>query len=152
MATRRTVILPPSAPATEERIVALAPARGSGRALAFAYLRGPLRGGAGRVPVRGAQHVLAAVVADGVEPALRVERGAQVAVRHHDALLVVQGPGDHLAVERLADGGAAAAEDLLALGKRHGEVVRERARRDVLRHRHDERARLDRDVAHAREP
>ena len=40
----------------------------------------------------------------------------------------------------------------LALRERDREVVGERARGDELRHRHDERARLDRDVAHRREP
>ena len=40
----------------------------------------------------------------------------------------------------------------LALGQLEREVVREGVARDELRRRHDERARLDRDVAHRRDP
>jgi ATPase subunit of ABC transporter with duplicated ATPase domains len=51
----------------------------------------------GRDALRGQQHVLARVVADRVEEALGVQPLAQVAVRDHDALAVVERPLDHLA-------------------------------------------------------
>ena len=105
-----------------------------------------------RPPLGGApEHVRARVVPDRVEPALRVQPGAQVAVRDHDPLAVVERAGDHLAPRRLDDHRAAAAVDLLAVDLRR-EVVRERAARDELRDADHERARLDRDVAHRRLP
>src|SRR5437764_13920876 len=49
------------------------------------------------------QHVLAAVVPDRVEPALRVQAFAQVAIGDHDALLAVERARDDLAPGRLDD-------------------------------------------------
>jgi hypothetical protein len=90
-------------------------------------------------------------VADRVEPALGVKSLAQVAVGEDDSLAVVQRARDHPAPRRLDDCGAATAEDLL-VGQRHREVLRERRARHELRHGDDERAGLDRDVAHRRQP
>src|SRR4051812_48886959 len=100
---------------------------------------------------RGNQHVLAPVMPYGIEEPLRVQPHAQVAVRHDHALLAVEGAGDDAALVRLDDRSAAVPEYFLVrqLGR---EVARERRARDVLRHRDDERARLDGDVAHARQP
>src|SRR3954451_10243577 len=109
---------------------------------AWTFLSAPVLGGRVLLDSRH-ENVLAAVVADGVEPALRVQTQAEVAVGDHDPLLVVQGAGDHVAVRGLADRCPAAAEHLLALRKRDREVVRECAGRDVLRRRHHERAGLD---------
>ena len=91
-------------------------------------------------PVRRAdlaeQDVLAAVVADRVEPALRVQALAQVAVGDDDSLLVVEGP----AITSPSAGSmiaAAAPEDLLVREARP-ESPRGRRARDVLRDRDDE--------------
>ena len=98
---------------------------------------GPPAGGTARraraVARRGAtaaavaEHVLAAVVADRVEPPLGVQPDAQVAVVDEHALLAAQRPGDDPAPGRLDDHRAAAA-DHVAVGERGREVVRERAR------------------------
>ena len=98
------------------------------------------------------QDLLPAVVPDRVEPSLRVQPAAQVAVGGQDRLLVVQRARDHFARGRLDHRDAAAAEHILARRERHREVVRERVGGDELRNRHHERARLDRDVPHRGEP
>ncbi len=56
------------------------------------------------------QNVLAAVVTDDVEPALRVQADPKIALCRDDALLTVQRPGDHLAVVGLDDRGPTVAE------------------------------------------
>ena len=102
---------------------------------------------------RAREHVLAAVVPDGVEPALGVQAAAQIAVGDR------RSPPRRTAVRRSPRpevGSITAApprpNTSLSGRQRHREVVGERRGRDELRHRHDERARLDRDVAHRREP
>ncbi len=70
---------------------------------------------------------------------------AEVAVGHHDPLLVVERPGDDLARPRGDDGGAAPAEDLACRGAATGSRRGSRPL-DELRHRDHERARLDGDV------
>src|SRR5688500_13493781 len=78
-----------------------------------------------RVPVgRGREHVLAAVMADRVEPSLRVQSAAEIAGRGHHPLLAVERPGDDLAPLGVHDDGAAVSEGLLGR-ERHREVLRE---------------------------
>ena len=108
-------------------------ARALRRRAADAAPRRRARAAPARAERRREQHVLAAVVADGVEPALGVQPGAQVAVGDHDPLLVVERPRDHLARRRLDDRRAAAPVDAVALD-RHREVLRGTRARDVLRH------------------
>ena len=55
---------------------------------------------------RARENLLASVVADRVEPALRPQPHAEIAVGRNDPLLVVQRAGDHLAHSRLDDRGA----------------------------------------------
>src|SRR5205823_2426135 len=63
---------------------------------------------------RRLQHVRASIMADGVEQALGVQAGPQVAVGHDDALLPTERAGDDLALLGLDDGGAARPEHVLA--------------------------------------
>ena len=72
---------------------------------------------------RWCQRILAAVVADHVEPPLRVQAETEVAVGADDALSVVERSRDYLAVPRLHYRGAAPAEDLLSLRKGNREVI-----------------------------
>src|SRR5205823_8872627 len=104
------------------------------------------RGPVGRSSGAAAEHVLATVVTDRVEPALGAHGPVQIAVGDYDPLLAVERTGDDLAAGRLDDRRAAAPEHVLALGQLDREVGREGARRDVLRRRYHERAGLDRDV------
>jgi hypothetical protein len=76
--------------------------------------------------VRVHERFRAAVVADGIEPPLRVKTPAKVAVGEHDALTVVERPGEDFPLLGLDDRSPTPAEDLPSLGQRDREVVGER--------------------------
>src|SRR3954447_15744135 len=80
---------------------------------------------------RGKQHVLAPVVAHGIEEALGVQAHAQVAVGHDHALLAPERAGDDGALAGFDDRRAAVAEDI-AVRQLGREVVGECRFRDVL--------------------
>ena len=116
-------------------------------------------GRAHSVAAAGAAHrrsrgsdVLAAVMADGVEPALGVESAAQIAVGDHDPLLVVQRPGDHLAPVGSITTAPAASEHLLPAGSGTGKSAGNADAGMNCGTDDDERSRLDRDVAHRGQP
>src|SRR5687767_4091121 len=73
--------------------------------------------------IRRREHVGAAVVTDGVEPAFRVQPAAELTARDEHSLFAVQRTRDHLAPFRVDDHRAAVAECLL-VGQGKRKVVR----------------------------